>query len=210
MEFVAQISQIVGIDVSDPKAEVRFSYNTYEEARELVKQLKNTIKRLQLLKQEVNATISAIKSEYATERTSVGKTLGGTFATAFMGRKAAGGFNSLRRDELRRSQVDAVSQYEKLKAEIDGIVAKLSGAKGKIELSPTYQTKPNSPTAKSSSIPPPLPISAAPKYFVYLNEEVKGPYSREQLVALCDTGMVSAETQCCISGGQEWIPYGEL
>jgi hypothetical protein len=57
--------------------------------------------------------------------------------------------------------------------------------------------------------PPPLP-STSSRYYVYLNGEVKGPYLREQLVALHDTGTLTGDTQCCLEGSEQWTPYLDL
>jgi len=57
--------------------------------------------------------------------------------------------------------------------------------------------------------PPSLPLIAK-RYYVYLNSEVKGPYLREQLVALYDTGTVAGDTQFCLEGTERWTPYLDI
>jgi len=57
--------------------------------------------------------------------------------------------------------------------------------------------------------PPPLPLPVK-RYYVYLQNEVKGPYLREQLLDLHDTGAITDDTQCCLEGTEQWAPYLEL
>jgi hypothetical protein len=78
---------------------------------------------------------------------------------------------------------------------------------GQIELSPEYQTRPLKATKSASPGPPSLPQTS--RYYVYLNREVKGPYLREQLVALY-TGTIAADTQTCLEGSEHWIRYIDL
>lgn len=104
-----------------------------------------------------------------------------------------GRVNAARRDDLRRNQIRAVAPYENLKAIIDQIITELYAVKGQIELSPEYQTRPPKAIKAASPRSPSLPRTS--RYYVYLNGEVKGPYLREQLVALYDTGTNAADTQ---------------
>jgi hypothetical protein len=46
------------------------------------------------------------------------------------------------------------------------------------------------------------------RYYVYLENEVKGPYLYEQLVALYNTGTIKDDTRCCLEGTEEWRTYG--
>jgi len=55
-------------------------------------------------------------------------------------------------------------------------------------------------------LPPPMVRPAPPesKLFVYFGTEVKGPYSRDQVRALLDTGSITSETQVCVEGTETW------
>jgi hypothetical protein len=98
-------------------------------------------KQLRLLKRDVSAVISAVKSEYTTARMRVGKTFASSLAAGFFGRRTVGRVNSAQRDSLRRSQLDAVAPYEHVKGIIDSILYQLDTVKGQIELSPEYSQR---------------------------------------------------------------------
>jgi hypothetical protein len=165
---------------------------------------------LRLLKQEVSATISVASSEFTTARTAVGKSVGASIAAGFFGRKTVGRINAARRDDLRRGQLQAVVPYENLKNIIDQILAKLDLVKGRIELSPEYQIRPEKPRKPSPVVQAPASPAPAKRYYVYLQNEVKGFYLHEQLLALRDTGTIKQDTQCCLEGTEQWTPYLEL
>jgi hypothetical protein len=119
-----------------------------------------------------------------------------------------GSINAARRDDLRRAQIRAVAPYENVKGIIDQIINKLDSIKDQIELTPESQTRPEKPI-KAAPIRPPLPATSR-RYYVYLNGEIKGPYLREQLRALYETGTIATDTQCCLEGAEEWRPYLDL
>ncbi len=209
-EFTERISSIVGDDISDGEINLRYSWNNYEQAKALLLRIRTVQKELRLLKQEVTATISAARSEFTTARTAVGKSVGAGIAAGFFGRKTVGRVNAARRDDLRRGQLRAVAPYENVKNIIDQVLAKLDLVKGRLELSPEYQIRPEKPKKPSLIIQPPASPLAAKRYYVYLQNEVKGPYLHEQLLALHDTGTIKHDTQCCLEGTEQWTPYLEL
>ena len=65
--------------------------------------------------------------------------------------------------------------------------------------------------------PPPPPQSrssqATPSdraFFIYLADEVKGPFSADQLKALVAVSTINLDTQCCTQGTQDWFPIRNL
>ena len=104
-------------------------------------------------------------------------------------------------------QRHSVQPFDDLDPQRQGIITKLDSVKGQIELSPEYQERPAKPNNSVPLRPPPLPSE---RFYVYLDSEVKGPYLREQLVALCDTGTIAADTQCCLEGTERWTRYIDL
>lgn len=207
-EFIDRISSIVGDDISDGEINLRYYWNDHQQAKALLLRIRTVQKELRLLKQEVTGTISAARSEFTTARTTVGKSVGAGIAAGFFGRKTMGRINAARRDDLRRGQLQAVAPYENVKNIIDQVLAKLDSVKGRIELSAEYQTRPEKRKKPSSFIEtPPLAVK---RYYVYLQNEVKGPYLHEQLLALYDTGTIKHDTQCCLEGTEQWTPYLEL
>ena len=211
-DFLARINHIVGCDVSKSDSTIRLNWNNYDEGRALIQRLRVMQKELQLLKQEIGATVTAIKSEFTTARTKVGKSFGAGLAAGFFGRKTMGRANASHRDSLRRGQMQAVAPYETLKGTIDRLLAVLDQLKGQIEVSPAYKirtaTLPKKAVVVPSTplLPPPTPELAPPthRYFAFLNDDVKGPYSVEQLMALKDAGTLTEQTQICPEGTEDW------
>lgn len=60
------------------------------------------------------------------------------------------------------------------------------------------------PIQVSPPLLPGRPAPPTPKLFILIADEVKGPYTREQIRALLDTGAVSADTQACREGTENW------
>ncbi|MEO0454631.1 MAG: DUF4339 domain-containing protein, partial [Verrucomicrobiota bacterium] len=55
--------------------------------------------------------------------------------------------------------------------------------------------------------PPPLPISKEVQLYIYLNNEVKGPYTANQLLPLTEIGILRKDTLVCLEGQDNWIAY---
>jgi len=68
--------------------------------------------------------------------------------------------------------------------------------------------------------PPPTVYAAPPphhppslddrRFFVAISNQVKGPYSVQQLEAMHDIGAIADDTQCCMVGRQIWVAYSKL
>jgi hypothetical protein len=56
----------------------------------------------------------------------------------------------------------------------------------------------------------PAPPIAAKKYFCYLDNEVKGPFDAATLKKMFFEGRITAETQCCLEGAEEWNNYQDI
>src|SRR2546430_2259076 len=113
-DFLRKLSEIVQLDVTDPQATLHFHWENREQGKAALQRLRTIQKELRFLKQEVNASEAALKSEYTTARMKVGKTVASGLAAGFFGRRTVGRFNSAQRDNLRRNQIGAVAPYEKL------------------------------------------------------------------------------------------------
>ena len=124
-----------------------------------------------------------------------------------------GRINAGRRDDIRRSQHAEMQPYEELKRLIDGLLAKLDQAKSQIELSPEYQirTSDKSETLVSNSdiLPPPLPNQSVRDFFLFIGEDVKGPFTTHQIEGLVSAGVVSDTTLACPVGSETWISVFE-
>jgi hypothetical protein len=53
--------------------------------------------------------------------------------------------------------------------------------------------------------PPPTPISSE-SFFIFLADEVKGPFTLEQLHALLQVATICSDTPCCKTGTEGWVP----
>lgn len=51
---------------------------------------------------------------------------------------------------------------------------------------------------------PPGRRRSSQKYYVFLDEQITGPYSTSELLRLRDERKVKYDTPCCIAGSQEW------
>ncbi len=207
-EYFQRVGQIVGDDISDGEVNLHLDWKNYSEAQALLTRIRTIQKEMRLLKKEVNATISVIKSEFATARTSVGTSFGEGLAAGLFGRRTMGRVNAARRDDLRRNQIAAVEPYDRVKRIIDQILHQLDTCKGRIELSPEYQIRTTQPVPAK---PPPRPApTITRRYFAFIAEQVKGPYTIDQLHALHDASTITNDTQCCPEGTEEWRPYSHV
>jgi hypothetical protein len=50
----------------------------------------------------------------------------------------------------------------------------------------------------------PVPPMPPPSFYLYLNEQVQGPFSAEVIKALVQVDSAKSDTPCCAEGTQEW------
>jgi hypothetical protein len=48
-------------------------------------------------------------------------------------------------------------------------------------------------------------MNPKPTYYIYLDEKVQGPYSKDELKARLDSGILQADVQICTDGNSEWV-----
>lgn len=138
-EYVQRINTIVGDDVTDGDIKLNLSWTDRREAKTALGRVRHLQAELRLLKQQVSADAAAIRSEFTSKRTAVGKSLGVIAAGAFFGRRNVGRATALQRDMLRREQLTALEPYEHVKRLIDAVVHALNEAKHRIETSDEYR-----------------------------------------------------------------------
>jgi hypothetical protein len=63
------------------------------------------------------------------------------------------------------------------------------------------------PTRAMTSATPPPPPS---QFYIYVANEVKGPYTLSQLKALLDLRTIDSSTPCCHEGGENWIVVSDV
>jgi hypothetical protein len=210
-EFLSEIARIVGDDLSDGEVNLRLSWNDYHEGKAHIDRMRAMQRDLRVLKKDVSAEISNLKSHFITQKASVGTSLGAGLAGLLIGRRTVGKFNTANREDLRRSQINSVAPYESVKRTIDQILHMLDGCKAQVEASPEYQIR----TPKQRPAPPATLSSfrsgdELDRFFVFVANEVKGPYTREQLHALHDAGTLTDESLACVEGSEHWFPFADL
>ena len=152
-----------------------------------------------------------MKSQFIGQKASVGTSMGAGLAGLFLGRRTVGRFNAANREDLRRAQIQSVAPYEDVKRTIDQVLHFLDGCKSQIEGSAEYQNR----SRQQPRPPTPIAIAHGPeaksrRAFVHIADQVKGPYTADQLQALHDAGTLTDESQVCLEGSQEWFPFSEL
>jgi len=65
------------------------------------------------------------------------------------------------------------------------------------------QKKPERPVVAAAAVPPPPPVNRA-SFFLYIKDEVKGPFSPAQIKALLQVDSVTPASPCVPEGSQEW------
>jgi hypothetical protein len=152
-EYLQRINTIMGVNaimsVADTDSDIRMTldirmdvrWSDRREAQAVIARLRQMQTELRFLKQQVGADASAIRSEFTSRRTAVGKSVPNIVAGVIFGRRNVGRGTALQRDILRRGQLDALAPYEKVKRVIDAVVHALNEAKGRIETSDEYRSK---------------------------------------------------------------------
>jgi len=204
---------IVGDTKPDSEISLNLRWTDYSSARALITEIRRMQKEIRLVKREVSAEQAAVRSEFVTGKATVGHGVGSALGGMIFGRKAMGSINAGRRDDIRRAQFAAMQPYDQLKRLIDGLLARLDQAKVQIELSPEYQDKPQkrSEIHKMTQHAPPLPLPApqARDFFLFIEEEVKGPFTVHQIEGLFAAGTVDDTTLACPVGSETWISLFE-
>ena len=72
--------------------------------------------------------------------------------------------------------------------------------KSQVELSREYQC--STSAAQTHQL-----AGSSERFYIYIHEEVKGPYTRDQLTALFTAQAIASDTMCCPEGLVEWQAY---
>ena len=107
--------------------------------------------------------------------------------------------NLLGRSKLSADQSVALAEAISVKYRIDETVASFESAKSSIQASPSYQIR-------EARFFPPKPLT---RFYIYHNEQVIGPYILDQLFALKDDRTINWDTQCCVEGTEDWLPFAD-
>jgi hypothetical protein len=199
--FMKRLGEIVGDDLSDGSLDLNIKW--YGREARAMAEIRKMKRELGMLKREITAVIAEIKSGFASETAVVGLNLGTALASLTVGRRFTGKMNTLHRDALRREKVEKVAPYEHVKEIIQRVVMQLDHAKDQIMLSSETVEDDEGDADEASAEEEQIVL----RFFIYLDEQVKGPYSLDQVKALEDTGFINGETQVCHEGTENWNPW---
>jgi hypothetical protein len=157
-EYMKQVNEIVGDDVTDGDVRLKIRWTNREEAKRALAQVRRMQTELRRLKQSISADEAALRSEFTTRRAQIGKSFGAGLAAGLLGRKRMGGINAVRRDGLRQEQLSATDPYRRVKRLVDAVIQALNDIKGKIENSEEYRVS-YAPTQQLQAIPQAIAIT---------------------------------------------------
>jgi hypothetical protein len=119
-EYISKIKQITtGLE--------NLSEGTEEEAKLSILKIRQMQKELGLVKKDVNNTIKMIRSRYTAEKAEVGTKFGDGVGAALFGKKLAGRSNAIKRENLRRQQINEISPYQQIGEHLEELILKLNG-----------------------------------------------------------------------------------
>jgi len=200
--YISEIEHIVGGNSSNGTVDLRFNWTKDEKTRVLVQHLRGRQKQLRALKKDINQTCKNICSEFVARQTSIDKRWGSRLAAALFGRKILGRMNTTRRRELRRALIDALTPYEHLKTAIDDIIDQLDQEKYAVETSEEYAKKPVNGCGQRADTR--HLRSTEQRCYVFLDGEVVGPLTVEELSGLVKAKVANPDTNICIEGENDW------
>ncbi len=109
-----------------------------------------------------------------------------------------------RASAAREHQERLIALYLKVKFTISKQVELFDDIKQTIEKSLASEPHPPDP------YPNLVASDLTTEYFLFMNEEVQGPFQLLDLLAERDSGLLSNETLCCLAGTEKWCPFGEM
>lgn len=135
-DYQSQIEQILGSRFRSGKIELQFIWNSPEEARQHLIEIRHMQKQLRLVKKDLNATMKVVRANFAAKRAQVGTGLGTGIMAGILGKKTVGKMNVIiKRENLRREQINALAPYEGVSRTIDEILVQLDRVKIQLEAS---------------------------------------------------------------------------
>jgi len=178
---------------------------TAAEAKEAKSDLILIQKKLKVIKRKSNQVKKDIRSLYTARRAEISSPVTGLL----FGAKAAGRANQVEKENLRREKEQALAPYDFVNSTIDELLLEIEDAKDKFDdfIHEENAKLRESTLRKVQPSPPPLPISKEVQLYIYLNNEVKGPYTANQLLPLTEIGILRKDTLVCLEGQDNWIAY---
>ena len=132
-EYQRRTEEILGSKISSGALSLKFSWETPDEAKTLLKKILLMQKELRLVKKDISATTKEIRSTFTAKKAEVGTGIGAGLMAGLLGKKTAGKSNAIDKENLRRQQVAQISPYEAIAGTIDNILIQHDKAKLQIE-----------------------------------------------------------------------------
>jgi exonuclease VII large subunit len=127
-EFRARFKTIVKNYVDD-KGNLAFNWNSVPEARQHLARIRQMQKEIGLLKKDLKSTMAQVRSSYTAKKS----TVQAGFLPSLSGKKSAGHDRVLKRENLRRQQLNDLAPYEYLDRLLDEVLIKLDATKIRIQ-----------------------------------------------------------------------------
>jgi hypothetical protein len=197
-----RFAQILGDDLSDGVVNLSIRWTDRASGKKTLADIREMRRQLVGLKREISPFIVRSNGKSAEElKIEHAKEVGQALLNSLFG-KPGKPFSSTADSFARVLKASRSEPYAVLKDNIQNVLNELDKISDEIKLSPEFTGEEIDPTAGVHPVSPPKPAGL----YLFIAEEVKGPFSSEQLQALKDTGIVSQETLCCREGTEEWVP----
>ena len=154
-----------------------------------------------------------VRSDFQSKGVAIGKGVGTMVAGWLLGKKSVGKVNASRRDDVRRQKEIALTPYADTKNWIDDLIHTLDQAKHQVEMSKEYQEKPVKKRATkkvASKKAKKLLVLKEPKFFIFLDEKIKGGFTVDELEPLFKTEVINQDTLLCNEGEEDWHPLSHF
>ena len=129
-EYRAKMESILGSPMVDNQIRLNLKWNTAEEAKRLLAQIRQQQKELRFIKKEIVLDMKQLRSAYTAQKSEVQA----GFWASLAGRKSAGHDRASKRENLRRQELNALSSYQVIASLIDNALVSLDGAKLKLDV----------------------------------------------------------------------------
>jgi hypothetical protein len=128
-DYVREVRRILGVPLDQSEIHLQWEYDTPEDIKKHLAQIRQIQKELRLLKREINADIKTIRAEF---KTNISNVQAG-FLASLAGRKFAGHERAIKKEELRNEERKVIYPYESLIRQTDQLIIQLDGTKMQME-----------------------------------------------------------------------------
>lgn len=130
-QYQEQIGNIFNTSWKRGRIRVEMSINNVDEAKRMLKTIRQQQKELRLIKKHVGADMSAIRKSYQSAIDKVGS--GSGVAGLFIGKGRAAGIKASEKRQLRNKRDKALQPYNAVKLTIEDLLTQLDATKLRLE-----------------------------------------------------------------------------